>query len=157
MSNSLRPHGLQHSKLLCPSLSPGVCSDSCPLSQWCYLILYCPILFLPSIFPSNRVISNESVLCIRWPTYWSFSFSFWISPSNIWVWFPFGLNGLISLQSSLLQHHSLKTSVFWYSAFFMVHLSTSVHDYWKNHSFWLYGSWLAKWYLCVLIHCLGLS
>ena len=80
MSNSLRPHGLQHLRLPCPSLSPGVCSDSCPLIQRCYLILCCPLLLLPSIFPSIRVFSNELALHITWPKYWSFSFS--ISPSN---------------------------------------------------------------------------
>ena len=77
-------HGLRHARLLCPSLSPRVCSNSCPLSWWCYLsnhlILCCLLLILLSIFPSIRVFSNESVLHIRWPKYWSFSFS--ISPSN---------------------------------------------------------------------------
>ena len=66
-SDSLRPHGLQDSKLLCPSPSPGACSNSCPLSRWCdpdHLILYCPLL-LPSIFPSIWVFSSESALCIR--------------------------------------------------------------------------------------------
>ena len=66
----------------CPSPTPGVYSNSCPLSQWCHpTISSCrPFLLPPSIFPSNRVFSNESVLCIRSPKYWSFSFS--ISPSN---------------------------------------------------------------------------
>ena len=77
MSNSLWPHRLQHARFPCPSLSPTVCLDSCPVSQWCH-ILYCPLLLLPSIFPSIRVFSNESALCIRWPKCWSFS----ISPSN---------------------------------------------------------------------------
>ena len=82
MSNSLPPHGLQHTSLRCLSLPPGVCSDSHPLSQWCYLtilfILCRPILLLPSIFPSIRVFFNELALLIRWPKYCSFS----ISPSN---------------------------------------------------------------------------
>ena len=90
-----------------------------------HLTLCCPLLLLPSIFPSNRVFSNESALPIRWPK-WSFSFT--ISPSNeCSVLFPLGLTGLISLQSkglkSLLQHHSLKVSILQYSAFFMVQLS----------------------------------
>ena len=90
------------------------------------LILCHPLLLLSSIFPSIRVFSNESVLCIRWPKYWSFSFN--ISPSNEYSgWFPLGLTGLISLKSkrlsSLLQHHSLKASILWCSAFFMVQLS----------------------------------
>ena len=75
-----------------------------------HLILYHPLLLLPSIFPSIRVFSNESALCIRWPKYCSFS----INPSNEF-WFPLGLTGLISLQSkglsSLLQHHSWKASI----------------------------------------------
>ena len=78
VSNSLRPHGLQHTSLPWTSLSPRICSKSCPLSQRCHpnhLILCCPLLLLPSILPSIRVFSNESALCIRWPKYWSFSFS----------------------------------------------------------------------------------
>ena len=78
MSNSLQPHGLQHSRLPCPCLSPGVCSNSYPLIPSNHLILCCPLLLLLSIFPSIRVFSNELVLCIRWPKYWSFS----ISPPN---------------------------------------------------------------------------
>ena len=82
VSNSLWPHGLQHTRLPCPSPTPGTCSNSCPSSQWCHpTILSCrPLLLLPSVFPSMRVFSNESVLHIRWPKYWNFSFS--ISPSN---------------------------------------------------------------------------
>ena len=77
------PHGLQHTRLSCPSLSPGVCSNFCPLSQWHQPSHPLPhLLFLPSIFPSIRVFSNESALRIRWRKYWSFSFSFSISPSN---------------------------------------------------------------------------
>ena len=91
-------------------------------------LIHChPILLLPSIFPSIRVFSNESVLCIRWPKYWSFSFS--ISPSNEY-------SGLISFRmdwldllavwgtlKSLLQHHSSKASILWCSTFFIVQLS----------------------------------
>ena len=77
------PHELQHSRLPYPSPAPGACSNSCPSSWWCHptiSILCCPLLFLCSIFPSIRVFSNESVIRIRWPKYWSFSFS--ISASN---------------------------------------------------------------------------
>ena len=76
---TLRAHGLQHARLPCPSPTPEACSNSCPLSQWCHLILCHPLL-LPSIFFSIRIFSNESVLHIRWSKYWSFSFS--ISPFN---------------------------------------------------------------------------
>ena len=81
-SVQFRHHGLQHSRLLCPSPTPGVYSlMSIELVMPSnHLILCCPLLLLPSIFPSSRVFSNESVLPIRWPKYWSFSFS--ISPSN---------------------------------------------------------------------------
>ena len=103
-----------------------------------HLILYHPLLLLPSIFPSIMVFSNESVLCIRWPKYWSFSFS--ISPSNQYsrlILFRIGWLDLLGVQGTLKclpQHHSSKASVLHCSAFFMVQL-TSIHDYWKNHSF----------------------
>ena len=80
MSDSLQPHGVQHARYPSPLPTPGV--YSCPLSQWCHpTISSCHLLLLPpSIFPSIRVLSNESVLHIWWPKYWSFNFS--ISPSN---------------------------------------------------------------------------
>ena len=92
-----------------------------------HLILCCPLLLLPSIFPSIRVFSNESVLCIRWPKYWSFSFS--ISPSNEHsglISFRMDWLDLLAVQGtlkSLLQHHSSKASILWCSAFFTVQLS----------------------------------
>ena len=82
MSNSLWPHGLQHARLTCLSLSPGACSNLCPLSHDSIQPSQ-PLWSLsppPSIFPSITVFSNELALHIRWPKYWSFSFS--ISPSN---------------------------------------------------------------------------
>ena len=102
------------------------------------LILCRPLLLLPSIFPSNRVFTSESALHIRWPKYWSFSFS--ISPSNEYSGLiPFRIDwlDLIAVQGtlkSLIQHHSSKASILWHSALFIVQLSTSIHDYWKNHS-----------------------
>ena len=91
-----------------------------------HLILCRPLLLLPSIPPSIRVFSNESALHMRWPKYWSFSFS--IRPSSEYSGLiSLGLTGWISLQSkglsSLLQHHSSKASILWCSAFFMVQLS----------------------------------
>ena len=92
-----------------------------------HLILYCPLLLLPSIFPSIRVFSMESVICIRWPKFWSFSFS--LSPSNEYsrlISFRMDCFDLLAIQgtlSCLLQHHSSNTSIFWHSAFFMVQLS----------------------------------
>ena len=103
-----------------------------------HLILCYPLLLLPSIFPSIRVFSNESVLCIRWPKYWNFNFS--ISPSNEYsglISFRIDWLDLLAVQGnlkSLLQHHSSKASILLHLAFFLVQL-TSIHDYGKNHSF----------------------
>ena len=100
------------------------------------LILHLPLLFLPSIFPSIRVFYTWLALSIRWSDYWSFS----ISPSNEHSglisfsidWFDLAAQGTLK---SILQHHSSKASIIWFSAFFMIQLSTSLLDYWKNHSF----------------------
>ena len=119
MSSSLQPHGLQ---LVMPSN---------------HLILCCPHL-PPSIFPSIRIFLNESVLCIRWPKYWSFRFS--ISPSNEYAGFTsfridwFSLFAVQGTLKNLLQHHNSKASILRCSAFFMVQHS-SIHDYWTNYSF----------------------
>ena len=126
MSNFLQPNGLQHTRTSCPSLFPRVCSDSCLIESVMpsnHFILCRPLL-LPSVFPSIRVFSSESVIHIRKPKYLSFSFS--ISPSNEY-------SGLISFRNdwfdllavqgtlkSLFQHHNLKASSLWCSAFFMV-------------------------------------
>ena len=102
-----------------------------------HLILCRPLLFPPSVFPSNRVFSKKSVLPIRWPKYWSFSFN--ISPSSEHsglLSFRMDWLDLLAVQGtlkSLLQHHSSKASMLRFSAFFIVQLTT-VHDHWKNHS-----------------------
>ena len=100
-----------------------------------HLILYRPLLFLPSIFPSIRVFSNESVICMRWPKYWKFSFL----PVNIQDWFPLGLTGWIPLpprdfqeSSPTPQFKSINSSAF---SFLYSPTLISIHDYWKNHSF----------------------
>ena len=107
------------------SLLKFMCIESVMPSY--HLILCCPLFLLPSIFPSIRVFSNESVLCIRWPKYWSFSFS--ISPSNEYstlIFFrmdwlnPLAVQGTLK---SLLQHHTSKASILGRSAFFLVQLS----------------------------------
>ena len=131
MSNTLQPHGLQHTRLPCPSPTPRAYSNMSIESGMPsnHLILCRPLILPPSIFPSTRVFSNGSVLRIRWPKYWSFSFS--ISPSNEYP-------GLISLRidwldllavqgtlKSLLQHHSSKTSILQHSTFFIVQVSHS--------------------------------
>ena len=130
VSDSLQPHGLQDARSPCPSPTPGVYSNSCPLSQWYHpnhLILCRPLLLPLSIIPSIRVFSNESVFCIRWPNYWSFSFS--ISPSNSYSGLiSLGMDwlDLLSVQGtlkSLLQHNSSKASILWCSALFIVQIS----------------------------------
>ena len=99
-----------------------------------HLILCRPLLLWPSIFPSIRVFSNESILCIRWPKYWSFSFS--ISPSNEYsglISFRRDWLGLLAVQGtlkSLLQHHSSKASIL---GFLYSPTLTSIHDHWRNH------------------------
>ena len=100
-----------------------------------HLILFRPLLLPPSIFPSIRVFSSESVLRIKWPKYWSFSFS--ITPSNKYsgsISFRIDWFDLLSVQwtQSLLQHHSSKASVLQRSAFCVVQLLTSIHDHWEN-------------------------
>ena len=100
-----------------------------------HLVLCCPLLLLPSIFPNIRVFSNESALCIRWPKYWSFSFK--ISPSNECpglISFRMDWLDLLAVQGtlkSLLQLHSSKASVLLHSAFFIVQFS---HPYMMTHS-----------------------
>ena len=134
MSNFLWPHGLQHARLLCPSPSPKVCPSSCPLHQWCHPAIssFDTHFFCPSIFPSIRDFSNKSAFRIRWPKYWSFSFS--ISPSkSIQDWYPLGWTGWISLQSKGLSRvfsNSLKVSILVLSQLSYLYMTTG-----KNHSF----------------------
>ena len=158
MSDCLPPHGLQHTRPPCPSPTPRAYSNSCPLSQWCHPTIYRPLLLLPSIFTSITVFSNESVLSIRWPKYWSFSLN--MCPSNEY-------SGLISLRmdwfdllavqgtlKSLLQHHSSKASILQHSAFFIVQLS---HPYMTTEKNIALTRWtfVAKVMSLLLIHYLG--
>ena len=130
MSDSLRPHGIQHPRLPCPSPTPRACSNSGPLSQRCHPTISSSgisLLFLPSTFPIIRVFSNESAIHIRWPKYWSFSFS--ISSSSEYsglISFTMNSFDLLAVQGTLksfLQHHTSKASILQSSAFFMVQLS----------------------------------
>ena len=104
-----------------------------------HLILCRPLLLPPSVFPSIKLFSSESVLCIRWPKYWSFNFS--ISPSNEYsglISFRMDWLNLLAVQgtlTSLLQHHSSKASFFLVLSFPYSPTLTSLHDHWKNHSF----------------------
>ena len=136
MPDSLRPHKPQQARHPCPSLSPRVCSNSWSIELMMpsnHLILCCPLLFLPSIFPSIRVFSNESALHIRRPKYWNFSFN--LSPSNE----HFGLISfrtdwfdLLAAQGtlkSLLQHRSSKASILQALSLPYGPTLISVHDY----------------------------
>ena len=129
MSDSLQPYGLQHARLPCPSPTPGAYSNSYPSSWWCHPTTSSSVIPFSSCLQSSPASGsfNDSVICIRWPKYWSFSFS--ISPSNEHP-------GLISFRmdwldhlavqrtlKSLLQHHSSKASILWHSGFFIDQLS----------------------------------
>ena len=111
MSDSVQLHGLQHARLPCPSLSKRVYSKLRSVESvipFNHLILCHSFLFLPLIFPSIRVFSNELALRMRWPKYWSFSI---VLPMNIQDWFPLGLPGLISLLSMRLSRVFSSTTV----------------------------------------------
>ena len=125
-----------------------------------HLILCCPLLLPPSIFPSIRAFSNESVLHIRWPKYWSFSFS--ISPSNEYsglISFRMDWLDLLAVQGTLknlLQYHSSKASILQHSAFFIVELS---HPYMTSGKTIALTRWtfVGQVMSLLLIYCLGWS
>ena len=133
VSNSLQPHVLQHTRLPWPSLSPGVCSHSCPLSQWCHPTISSSVAhFCPKSFPASGSFIMSQFFISGGQIIWA---SASVLPINIQGWFPWRLTGWISLLSkalsrvfqgtfkSLLYHHSLKASVLQCSAFFMIKLS----------------------------------
>ena len=134
VSDSLQPHKPQHARPPCPSPTPRVYSNSCPLMPSNHLILCCHLLLLPPILPCSRVFSNESTLCMKWPKYWSFSFI--ISPSNVYpglISFRMDWLDLLAVQGtlkSLLKHHSSKALSFLYST-----TLTSIHDPGKTIAF----------------------
>ena len=141
MINSSQPHGQQQARLPCPSPNSGSLLKLMSIESVMpanNLILSCPLLLMPSVFPSIRILSNESVIYIRWPKYQRFRFS--IRPASEYSelisfridWFD--LLGVQGTLKSLLQYHNLKVSILWHTAFFIIQFS-SVHDYWKNHSF----------------------
>ena len=126
MPSFLWPHRRQHARLPCPS-SPRACSNSSPLSRWCYSTISSPVIPFSSCLQSYSASGSflMSALCTRWPKYWDFSFS--ISPSHEYsglISFRIDWFDLLAIQGthkSLL--HSSKASILWYSAFFMVQLS----------------------------------
>ena len=163
MSDSLRPHGLQHARLPCPSPTSTAYSNSCRFESVMpsnHLILCCPILLPPSVFPSIRIFSSESLLCIRWPKYWSFSFN--ISPSNEYsglIFFRMDWFDLLVIQGtlkSLFQHHSSKVPILLCSAFFIIQLS---HPYMTTGKTIALNrcTFIGKVISLLLICCLGWS
>ena len=142
VSGSLQPHGLQHIRPPCPSPTPGVHPNTCPLSWWCHPTIsssVIPFFSCPQSFPvsGSFQMSQLSASCVQSI---GVSASTSVPPMNTQDWSPLGWTGWMFLQSkgllSLLQHHSSKASMLRCSAFFIVQLShPSIHDYWKNHSF----------------------
>ena len=130
MSNSLQPPRLQHTRLPCPSPTPGVYSDSCPLSQWCHPTIsssVIPFFSCPQSFPASGSFQMSQLFTSGGQSI-GVSDSASVLPMNTQDWSPLGWTGWISLQSnrtlkSLLQHHSSKASILWCSAFFIVQLS----------------------------------
>ena len=109
MSDSLWPHESQHTRPPCPSPSPGVHSNSCPSSRWCHPAIsssVVPFSFCPQIPPNIRVFSNESTLCMRWPKYWSFSFSIipagkqWMV-AKLWLFYRLNIHWLLVKADSI--------------------------------------------------------
>ena len=123
----LQPHGLHHTRLPCLSPNPRACSNSCPSSQWCHPIISPSVISPAFNLSQHQGLFSESVLHIRWPKYWSFSFN--ISPSNEYsglISFRMDWFELLAVQGtlkSLLQHHNSKASILLCSAFFIVQLS----------------------------------
>ena len=141
MSDSFQPHGLQHYRLLCPSLSPRVCSNLCPLSQWCYLTISSSATFFSfcfQSFPASRSFPLSRLFVSGGQSIGA-STSAWVLSVNIQAWFPLGLTGLISLLSKGLWRVFSSTTVRSINslAFNFLHCPTlmSVHNFWDNHSF----------------------
>ena len=140
MYNSLHPHGLQHARPPCPSPTPRVYSNSCPLSWWCHATISSSVIPFSSwlqSYPASGFF-QMSQLFTSGPKYWSFSFR--ISPSNEYsglTFFRMDWLDLFAVQGTLkspLQHYSSLASILWCSAFFYNPTLTTIHDYWKNHT-----------------------
>ena len=149
VSNSLRPHGLQHTRSSCPSPTHGVYSNSCPLSWWCHpTTSFFVAPFSPCLqsFPASGSSLMSQFFTSGGQKNWSFSFS--ISPWNEYsglISFRMDWLDLLAIQGtlkSILQHHSSKPSILQHSAFFIT--ITSIHDYWKKPKLWPDRLLLAK-------------
>ena len=129
MSDSLQPRGLQHTRLPCLLPSPGACSNSCPLSQWCHPTISFCLQSVPASgsFPVSQLFTSggQSIGALA---------SASVLPVNILCWFPIGLTGLISLLSKGLSR-VFSSTIIKKNQFFSAQTLTSIHDYWKKHSF----------------------
>ena len=141
MSDSLLPHGLQHARPLCPSPSPIVCPSSCPLHRWCHpaisssdTLFFCPHSFPASgTFPMSQVFASDDQNT-------GVSASVSVLPMSIQGWFPlrlvwFDLFAVQRTLRSLLQHHRVKASILWRSAFFTVQLSQPYVKHWEDQCY----------------------
>ena len=163
MSDSLWPHGLQHTRLPCPSPTPGACSNSCPLSWWCHLTIPSSVIPFSSClqsFPASGSFAMSQGIILGGQSVGA-SASTSVLPMNIWDWFPIQLTGLISLQSKNSQESSPTPQFKSINSLVLSLLYgptlTTIHDYWKNHSFDLTElCWQSK-RLRFLICCLGWS
>ena len=157
MSNSLPPHELQHARLPCPSLSPRVCSKSCPLSQWCHPIISSSFASFSSCsqsFPASGSFPMSWFFPIRWPKYWSFS----ISPSNEYselISFRIDWFDLLVVQGtlkSLLQHHSSKASILWdYLHIFFLLSGTAPSDPTFSVAYFFWSFWSFLYPSCIML------
>ena len=143
MSNSVQPDGLQHTRIPCPLPSPGACSNSCPLSLWCHLTISTSVILFSTClqsFPASGSFPVSQLFTTDGQSIGA-SASASVLPMNIQGWFPLGWTGLISLQSKGLSRVLSNTTVQKHQLFcaqpslWMCPTFTSIHDYWKNHSF----------------------
>ena len=162
MFDSLQPHGLQHTRFPCPSPTPRTCSNSCPLSQWYHPIIPSSVVpfssCLQSFSASGSFSMSQFFTSGGQSTVVSVSAS--VLPMNIQDSFPLGLTDLISLQSKDSQESSPTSQFKSISSLVLSFLYspnlTSIHDYWKNHSF-DYMDLCQQSNVCFLIYCLGFS
>ena len=140
MSNSLRPHGLQHTRFPCPSPTPRACSDSCPSSRWCHPTISSSVIPFSSClqsFPASGSFQMSQFFASGGQSI-GVSASALVLPMNIQDWFPLGLTGWISLQSKGLSRvfsNTVQKHQFFGASFLYSPTLTFVHDHWKNHSF----------------------
>ena len=139
VSDCLRPHGLQHARLPCLSHTPGACLNSCPSCRWCHPTISSVVPFssCSQSFPTSEFFPVSQFFASGGQST-RISASASVLPINSQDWFPLGLTDLLAVQGTLknlLQYHSSKASVFFMQSFLCSPTLTSIHDYWKNHSF----------------------